>query len=318
MPDVKIPVQRSINNRSFGLRGIGGRTADIDLATLPPGQRLKLPGGRHIWIRRIEGPAGAPTVVLLHGLFATADINWATSYAALIGRYTVVAIDQEGHGQGHRTFKPFRLERCADDVAAVCQALDITDPIVCGYSMGGPVAMLTWRRHPELVRGLVLCATVGRFNGGRRAELAGQWALARGTALGSLVPRQVRHQAMQRVLQRAERGGTNKWLIDQTRRQDLIVGFQAIAAILGFDSRPWIGEVNVPTAVVVTDQDQLLAPARQRALARAIPGAVEITCHADHATIVEADTPFPSALVEGIEHVATAAKVSTAEPVVTG
>ncbi|MBV9484523.1 MAG: hypothetical protein JO246_00535, partial [Frankiaceae bacterium] len=46
MPDVKIPVQRSINNRSFGLRGIGGRTADIDLATLPPGQRLKLPGGR--------------------------------------------------------------------------------------------------------------------------------------------------------------------------------------------------------------------------------------------------------------------------------
>jgi pimeloyl-ACP methyl ester carboxylesterase len=312
VPDVNIPIQRNGSNRGFGLRGIGRRTADIDLDQLPPGQRIELPGGRRIWVRRIDGPAGAPTVVLLHGLFATADINWATSYSSLIGRYTVVAIDQEGHGQGHRTWRPFRLERCADDVAAVCEAFDIVDPIVCGYSMGGPIAMLTWRRHRDLVRGLVLCATVGRFNGGRRAEIAGQRALAGGTALGALVPRTVRHQAMRQVLRRAERGGTNSWLIEQTKRQDMIVGFQAIAAILGFDSRPWISEVDVPTAVVVTDRDQMLAPARQRALARAIPGAVEITCHADHATIVEADTPFPDALVEAIEHVARTLQVQPA------
>jgi hypothetical protein len=62
----------------------------------------------------------------------------------------------------------------------------------------------------------------------------------------------------------------------------------------------------VPTAVIVTGQDRLLAPARQRALARAIPHAVEITCQADHATIVEARTPFPAALVEGLDHVAGA------------
>lgn len=166
--------------------------------------------------------------------------------------------------------------------------------------------MLTWRRHRDLVRGLVLCATVGRFNGSSRLEVAGQRALAGGSALGSLVPRTVRHQAMRQVLRRAERGGTHSWLIEQTKRQDLIVGFQAIAAILGFDSRSWIGQVDVPTAVVVTEHDQLLAPARQRALAHSIVGAVEISCPADHATIVESDTPFPAALVTAIEQVAAA------------
>jgi hypothetical protein len=108
---------------------------------------------------------------------------------------------------------------------------------------------------------------------------------------------------MRQVLRRAERGGINSWLVEQTKRQDLIVGVQAIAAILGFDSREWVGEVDVPTAVVITDLDQLLAPARQHALAKSIPGAVEFSCPADHATIVEANTPFPYALVDGIEHV---------------
>jgi pimeloyl-ACP methyl ester carboxylesterase len=310
---MNMPSQRSGNSRGRRVR-VGERAVSVNLDQLPPGRRLDLPGRRRVWVRHIEGPAGAPTVVLLHGLFATADINWATSYPSLLGSYSIVAIDQEGHGQGHQTTRPFRLERCADDVAAVCRALKVTDPIVCGYSMGGPIAMLTWRRHRELVGGLVLCATVGRFNGGRRTEIAGQRALAGTTAIASLVPRALRRRAMQQVLRRAERGGISDWMIEETRRQDLVVGVQAIAAILGFDSRAWIGEVDVPTAVVVTAKDNLLAPARQRALARAIPGAVEITCDADHATIVEANTPFPRRLVEGIEHVASAIRANAATP----
>ena len=43
-------------------------------------------------------------------------------------------------------------------VHSACQPV-----VVVGYSMGGPVAQLLWQRHPDLVAGLVLCATSDRF-----------------------------------------------------------------------------------------------------------------------------------------------------------
>ena len=42
-----------------------------------------------------------------------------------------------------------RLADCADDVAALVDELGVTKVIAAGYSMGGPVAQLLWRRHPD-------------------------------------------------------------------------------------------------------------------------------------------------------------------------
>src|SRR5260221_3446600 len=125
---------------------------------LPPGHRLRLPGRGTTFVRDLAGPPGAPTVFLLHGWTATADLNWFRSYAALGQRFRVLAIDHRGHGRGLQSWRPFRLEDCADDVAAVCRELGVQSAIPVGYSMGGPVAQLTWKRHRDLVSGLVLCA----------------------------------------------------------------------------------------------------------------------------------------------------------------
>src|SRR5262245_42930220 len=99
----------------------GGTDGDADV------ERPAVPRGRHVWladrgktfIRELAGPAGAPTLVLLHGWTATADLNWWASYAPLAEHFDVVAIDHRGHGRGVRAAEPFRLEQCADDVAAL-------------------------------------------------------------------------------------------------------------------------------------------------------------------------------------------------------
>src|SRR5207249_4259135 len=62
-----------------------------------------------------------------------------------------------------RSHRRFRLADCADDVAALADNLGVEQAIVVGYSLGGPVAQLTWRRHRDLVAGLVLCATADCF-----------------------------------------------------------------------------------------------------------------------------------------------------------
>ena len=130
---------------------------------VPRGRRVVLPGRGTTVIRDVAGPPGAPTVVLLHGLGATASINWPGAFDELAPWFRVVALDQAGHGRGVRSRWPFRLEDCADDVVRLADVLGIERVITVGYSMGGPVALFARRRHPARVSGLVLCATAARF-----------------------------------------------------------------------------------------------------------------------------------------------------------
>ena len=273
---------------------------------LQPGRPVALPGRGTTWVRDLPGPTpDAPVVLLLHGWTVTADLNWSTSYRALQRSYRVLAMDHRGHGRGIRSLRPFRLEDCADDAAALCQVLGIERVVACGYSMGGPVAQLLWRRHRRLVAGLVLCATGRRFGTDRqRARLLAVSLLGASVATRAAGPL-VRSRLVGRYLE-ARIGDDPRlaWAAEQVRRNDAAAILQAGAALAAFDSRAWIGEVDVPTSVVVTTLDQVVAVARQRNLAAAIPGAHVEEVAGAHAVVVEAPARFVPALEREISSVA--------------
>ena len=50
-------------------------------------------------------------------------------------------------------------------MAAAARTLGLERVVLVGYSMGSQVAQLVWRRHPELLSGLVLCAASRNFKG---------------------------------------------------------------------------------------------------------------------------------------------------------
>ena len=136
---------------------------------LPPGRFVDLPGRGTTYIRELAGPDDAPAVLLLHGWTATADLNWHPSYRPLSNHFRVIAMDHRGHGRGLRG--RFRLEDCADDAAMLLDQLEVDSCIAVGYSMGGPIAQLLHRRRPELVNGMVLCATSAAFTANARDHL---------------------------------------------------------------------------------------------------------------------------------------------------
>ena len=70
----------------------------------------------------------------------------------------------------------FRLEDCADDVVALADELGVRSFIPVGYSMGGPIAQLVWKRHPSRVEGMVLCATRDALRVGPRPAHGIHWA----------------------------------------------------------------------------------------------------------------------------------------------
>ena len=88
------------------------------------------------------GPLGAQTLMLIHGVTFTAELKWAKVFAPLARHFRVVAADLRGHGDGIRAGSRFRLEDCADDVAALAGVMGIGRFAAVGYSMGGMVAQL--------------------------------------------------------------------------------------------------------------------------------------------------------------------------------
>lgn len=244
-----------------------------EVLDVPHGYQLNLPGGRSTRVREVQGPPGAPTVMLLHGLGATGGLNWAGAFSVLGQHFRVIALDHRGHGRGPRT-RRFRLEDCADDARDVADALGITRCTAVGYSMGGPIAMLMWRRHPRLVRGLVLIATSRNFRG-HPAERAGFEALALAASLPTPPRLPIPWPRQGHLVGRVVPGlAPVLWGIDEFRHHQRSAVLQAAAAIGRFTAHDWVGEIDVPVAVVATTNDRLVPLARQARLAMAIPTAV--------------------------------------------
>jgi pimeloyl-ACP methyl ester carboxylesterase len=278
--------------------------AEIQGPALPNGYHLDLPGRGRTFVREINGPPGAPTVFLLHGLSATADLNWFPTFAPLGARYHVLAIDHRGHGRGIRSRRRFRLADCADDVAAVAEQRDIKNMIAVGYSMGGPISQLLWHRHQDLVSGLVLCATSRDFRGSPRERVL--FNLLPPVSLAArMTPGVVRREAVRRML--SDRLGETpmaRWATQELRRNNPATLAEAAQALGRFTSREWIGEVDVPSAVVVTTKDRAVPPHRQRKLAASIPGAAVFEVDGDHGACVMDASRFVPVLLRAVRSVA--------------
>lgn len=262
--------------------------------TLPPGQTLELPGRGTTFVRMLDGPPGAPTLVLLHGWTATGDLNWYTCYEALAEQYRVIGIDHRGHGRGIRSKKVFRLEDCADDAVAVCDELGIDTVIPVGYSMGGPIAQLLWRRHPDRVQGLVLCATAGHFIASREEKLSfiGLSGLA---TLARVTPVQARTWLTEQLYLQRKTAEWEPWAVEEAGLHDWRAILEAGRAIGSFSSLEWLGEIDAPTSVVVTMRDHVVSVRRQLRLFEAIPGAIAFRVDGDHdAVVANADRFVPT------------------------
>jgi 3-oxoadipate enol-lactonase len=242
--------------------------------------------------------------MLLHGWSATADLNWHHCFGPLAEQFHVLAIDHRGHGRGLRHSAPFRLEDCADDVAALAAQLGIERLIAVGYSMGGPIAQLLWQRHRWLVDGLVLCATSAAFGSSPRVRAlfrvaAGLSAPGAADAASSLAS-----SAVRAVSRWNGRRGEVPWGVEQLAQHDWKQVIEAGHQIGRYDARAWIGSVSVPTAVVATTYDEVVPARDQIALAQEIPSAtLRILPSGHHGCVTEPDK-FVPALVDACREVA--------------
>ena len=278
---------------------------------LPEGRTLVVPGRGELFYRRFQHPdATAPTVLLLHGWTASGDLQFFTAYRALAEHCSFLTIDHRGHGRGLRSEHRFELEDVADDAAALIEILGVTPVITVGYSMGGPVSMLLARRHPDLVRAIVVQATAMEWRSSWIERV--RWKTARiiGPLLRSFAYQRWLRHGLARLL------GTSSplhvyvpWLSGEMRRNDALAIVQAGQALSRYDARPWASDLGKPAVSLITTHDHLVKPRKQRALAEAL-GAEVRELAGNHLSAWEHPDEFAAVTVELIELVA--AKSSSA------
>lgn len=263
-------------------------------ANVPFGARLELPGRGTTFLRRSAGPAGAPTVMLLHGWLATGALNWYRCFEPLAEHCEVLAIDHRGHGRGIRSNRRFRLSDCADDTASALEIIGAGPVIAVGYSMGGPIAQLLWRRHRDLVSGLVLIATGTEFVPGNRQRYAASALLlaAAGTRVGSAaawLPGRLARDVFSSDRQRERPSELAQWGRQEMGLQSGRAMLEAAHAIANYSARHWIGDIDVPTSVIVTEDDAAVSPRAQLKMAMAIPGAHINRIDGGHVSCIDPD-----------------------------
>jgi 3-oxoadipate enol-lactonase len=136
--------------------------------------------------------------------------------------------------------------------------------------MGGPIAQLLWRRHRDLVSGLVFCATSAGFMPNRTQRLPYQSAMLAAVTAARAATLTVRIPAIPALRGRPPR--LPAWIADETRLHDPRAMVEAGHSISTYHAGRWIGEIDVPAALVCTTRDHAVRPDLQLALAESIPG----------------------------------------------
>lgn len=168
-----------------------------------------------------------------------------------------------------------------------------------GYSMGGPIAQLIWRRHPTRISGLVLCATAPVFSVRRieRLSFLGASGLA---ALARITPEQARIWLTDQLYLQRKSREWEPWAIEEAASHDWRMLLEAGTAIGNFDSTEWIGDIDVPVSLVVTMDDPVVSRRRQTMLFDAIANASVFRVEGDHGAVVEAADQFVPSLLRAI------------------
>lgn len=244
---------------------------------------------------RVAGQ-GLP-VVLLHA-FPLSSAMWLDQREQLAAAYRVITPDQRGFGGSALGTDEPSLDLVADDLAALLDALELERVVLGGLSMGGYAAMAFWRRHRDRVSALVLADTRAGPDPAEVKANRERIAAMLDADPGSPVLVEELLPNLVGLTTRAERAlvhGRVRGFVQAAPAAAAAWAERAMAARP--DSTGSLRGVDVPTLVVVGEEDQPSPPAEAEAITAAIPGArLARIPRAGHLTAVEAPAEFNAAL----------------------
>ena len=220
----------------------------------------------------VEVRGDGPAILFIHGYPFDRSI-WKHQVAALEG-WTRVAPDLRGMGQSDAPDLGYSMETYASDLAGLLDLLGLDDVVLVGLSMGGYIAFEFLRRWKDRVRGLVLIDTRAEpdtLEGKKGRDAAAATAREQGAEA-------VAETMLPKVLGASTLAGVPT-TVERVRAMMAATPVAGMVGALGAmrdrpDSSPLLAELgDIPTLVIVGEEDEVTPVAQARAMANAISGA---------------------------------------------
>ena len=233
-----------------------------------------------------ESSGSGTPLLLLHG-FPHDHTLWAPQLAGLMSRCRCIAPDLRGFGESP-VAPPYSMDRYADDVVELLDRLGVERAVVAGLSMGGYVAFAMWRRHRRRIRALALIDTrAGADNDETRQRRRAQMEVARSQGAevlaAQLLPGQLGEHTRERHPEIVE---VVRTMLARAPVEGIVGALEAMIARP--DSTPTLATIDVPTLVVVGEEDTVTPPSEARRLHDGIRGSrLEIVAGAGHLSSLE-------------------------------
>ena len=231
---------------------------------------------------------GSP-LVLCDGLLCDGHV-WKYLVPALRSDHEIVHWNYPGHGKSAdpMPWADLSVERLADDAAAVIEDAGLGPCVMIGHSLGVQVALETWRRHPQRVRGLILvCGSPGRIVEEFHESAILEVLVPLLDVLTRFLPRQTgkiwkalpadwltrltmrTREVNRRLIKAADIGE----YLGRMTRVEFRVGLHILESAGRHDASPYLHSVDVPTLVIAGEEDRFTPPRRSSYMASMIPGA---------------------------------------------
>lgn len=253
-------------------------------------------GARIHYEERGQGPEA---ILFSHGLLWSGRM-FRAQMAALSDRYRCVSFDFRGQGESGVTAGGYDMDTLTEDAAELIAALGLAPCHFAGLSMGGFIGMRLAARHPDLLRSLILMETsadpepevnIPKY---RQLLMVARW-VGLGPVAGRVMPIMFGATFMRDPARAKERREWQGYLAANNR-----IGI--IRATEGVITREPIydelGAINLPTLIIIGDEDTATTPDHSARMRDAIKGAqLAPIPRAGHTSSVEE----PAAVTAAIE-----------------
>jgi len=232
-------------------------------------------------------------LLFVHG-FPLSGEMWRDNAARFSPQYRCIIPDLRGHGRSDST-ETVSMADYANDLRRVLDATNERRPVVfIGLSMGGIIAFEFYRRFRDRLRALVLVDT-------RFAAETPDGAVKRRTLIDA-VDREGSRAAADAMIPNLFAAGVrpdirSRWheILSSTSPQGIVA---AMGALIGRpDYSATLASIDVPTLIIVGQQDAITPPSIAEEMHRRIRGShYEIIADAGHMPPVERPEAFESVL----------------------
>ena len=238
----------------------------------------------------LEGNQKKKAMIFIHG-FPYDHTMWQAQIEAFSEDFYCVAYDVKGLGSSCVGDGQFTMESFVDDLEMLLRELQLESPIVCGFSMGGYIALRAMERMEEKFSALILCDTTSKADSNER-KLERADVIRRINAQGlNIFTKSFVTKCYGEWYKKEYKEALKKRIAKSTSFNSIGVKGSIFAMLSRTDTTEYLDKIAVPTLLLCGEHDTITPPSVMKEMAKEIKNATfALISNSGHMSVIENPT----------------------------